>query len=446
MGRPLERTWSRMAQSATAPRAQAMPALEPQMPSFRRGPGDRGALRRLRALPAWRHRPPGLATVARQWTDGKLTTDPKFVNATPDPPLAREIVSTPSARYCNAAAFERRGDPGGAATVGTPHGSETRRGNMRFIGVRSHRSANRRVGFVVATGVAVVAMLGLAGVGVAASGPVLSKSGPAQRGALPLRVPGIGRHQGRHRHHAVRHRRARPAPRSSRAHTSRRASRSSPGTTAAPTYNGVTSYDHHPRPDRVPATGQRAGAGGRGRGGRRRAPAGDQPGRADVFLNYFNKVLRALRPPRRDQARSPPPAPTLTSCSTRARPRPARTPPPSPRGSRLRRDRHPLRHCRAAVPTRSPTARHSNIWSSSRATPITARTSSRARTPTSGRRCHPAPTSRPRWPRSSARSWPARRPSTPAMPPEDTRPASSARSSRTSTPTSAATATVDAPK
>ena len=50
---------------------------------------------------------------------------------------------------------------------------------MRFIGVRSHRSSNHRVGFVVATGIAIIAMLGLAGVGVAASGPVLTKSGPA---------------------------------------------------------------------------------------------------------------------------------------------------------------------------------------------------------------------------------------------------------------------------
>ena len=63
---------------------------------------------------------------------------------------------------------------------------------MRFIGVRSHRSSNHRVGFVLATSVAVIAMLGIAGVGVAASGPVLTKSGPADEGPYPYGYPASG--------------------------------------------------------------------------------------------------------------------------------------------------------------------------------------------------------------------------------------------------------------
>ncbi|MGH8996009.1 MAG: hypothetical protein ACRDYB_08285, partial [Acidimicrobiales bacterium] len=81
----------------------------------------------------------------------------------------------------------------GVAAAAVPPGTQDREGgNMGFIGVRSHRSSNHRVGFVVATGVAVIAMLGVAGVGVAASGPVLSRSGPSNEGPYPYGYPASG--------------------------------------------------------------------------------------------------------------------------------------------------------------------------------------------------------------------------------------------------------------
>ena len=259
---------------------------------------------------------------------------------------------------------------------------------MRIIGVRSHRSGHRRVGSRRCRGVAVVAMLGLAGSALPASGPVLTKRARPTRAPIPTRTRRRASIKAGHRHHAVsgdqvhaghpsvRERLRRPLP--PQVHREQRRRHLQRGDLQ--------------RPSRWPRSSTRQSANEQeleadGGGGRGRPPAGHQPGRADVFLNYFNKVYELYG---RHVVIKPITATgnyLWTRPSTRTRPRPVPTPPPWP--SRCTPSARPASptNCRAGAPTRSPPAPSSRSWSSSRATPTTARTSSRARTPTSGRRC-----------------------------------------------------------
>ena len=63
---------------------------------------------------------------------------------------------------------------------------------MGIIGRRTGKAGQRKLGFVVVSGLAAVSMLTLSAAAFAASGPVLSKKGPANEGPFPYAYPASG--------------------------------------------------------------------------------------------------------------------------------------------------------------------------------------------------------------------------------------------------------------
>jgi len=63
---------------------------------------------------------------------------------------------------------------------------------MGIIGRRSRKAGHRKLGFVVVSGLAAVSMLTLSAAAVAASGPGLTKKGPANEGPYPYAYPASG--------------------------------------------------------------------------------------------------------------------------------------------------------------------------------------------------------------------------------------------------------------
>ena len=64
---------------------------------------------------------------------------------------------------------------------------------MRINGLKSRGAGHRNVGFVAASALAAVAMLTLSAVAVAASGPILAKSGAGNEGPYPYAYPASGK-------------------------------------------------------------------------------------------------------------------------------------------------------------------------------------------------------------------------------------------------------------
>ena len=269
---------------------------------------------------------------------------------------------------------------------------------MGIIGRRFRKAGHRKLGFVVVSGLAAVSMLTLGAAAFAAGGPVLSKKGATNEGPYPYAYPASGNIKAG-TGTTVNGSTCTPStPQFNGAYAAPCVPKFT-GNNGGATSNGVTSntitlaqleYPTSANAQELQAEAAAAGV----------APQPvTQPGRAGL-PQLLQQGLRALRPQGRHPAgdRHGELHPRRRSARTRRRPVP--TPPPSlTQVHAFGETGIPYEVQGGGSAPFSQCAAQRAPGRVRRGTATSARTSSRGRTPTSGRPSSAAPTSRPRWPR-----------------------------------------------